>query len=81
MTSTLNHDQLAEMPCPVCGGPMSRGYIAGHWTRLRWTLQEKTKTIFAGSPLRKKRDWLNAPTVQACRCSSCRVGMFIYDND
>jgi hypothetical protein len=59
---------------------MERGFIAGQWTRLRWCKKEKTKTIFAGEPLKKKRDLWNAPTLIATRCLNCKLGLFIYDN-
>lgn len=76
---TITHDDLADIPCPRCGGKMQRGFIAGHWTRLRWTLKARTKTIFAGSPLTRKRDWWNAPTLEASRCNHCKLGLFRYD--
>jgi predicted RNA-binding Zn-ribbon protein involved in translation (DUF1610 family) len=72
-------DELKEYRCPKCGGPMAHGYIAGKAARLRWTEKEKTKTIFAGKTLRKKFDWWNAPTVEAVRCETCKVGIFRYD--
>ena len=76
MSSQLDNNT----PCPTCGGQMDAGYIAGHWIRLRWCEEEKTKTIFAGEPLRKKRDIWNAPTLEALRCTRCKVGVFSYDS-
>ena len=76
----MAHEQLQEFACPKCGGRMQPGYIAGHWTRLRWCEEAKTKTIFAGTPLRKKRDLWTAPTLEAVRCSNCQLGVFVYDN-
>ena len=70
----------SEISCPKCGGALEPGYIAGHWTRLRWTAEEKTKTIFAGAPLKKKRDLWNSPTLEAARCPKCKLGVFVYDN-
>jgi len=67
------------MKCPKCGKEMSHGYIAGHWIRLRWTEKEKTKTIFAGKPLRKKLHGWNAPILEAVRCEDCKIGVFRYD--
>ncbi len=61
----MEHEELSELKCPKCGGDMESGYIVGHWTRLRWCEKEKTKTIFAGVPLRKKRDLWNASTLIA----------------
>ena len=58
---------------------MSHGYIAGHWVRLRWTDRDDTKTILAGTPLRRSRSWLNAPSLEAMRCEQCRLGVFRYD--
>jgi ssDNA-binding Zn-finger/Zn-ribbon topoisomerase 1 len=75
--SPLNPD---EYRCPSCGGPMKHGYIAGHWFRFRWVEKAKTKTIFAGRPLRRKIDFWNSPTVEAARCEKCKTGIFIYDN-
>ena len=69
-----------ELPCPRCGGVMEKGYIAGHWSRLRWCESDRTKTIFAGTPLKKKRDWINAPSITASRCRRCQIGVFEYDN-
>jgi len=57
---------------------MTHGYIAGHWSRLRWTPREKTYTIFAGEKLRRQIDWTTAPTVEAVRCERCRIGVFRY---
>ena len=76
----MPHTKIASFNCPQCGGQMDRGFIAGHWIRLRWCTQEKTKTIFAGEPLKKKRDFRNAPTVAATRCPNCKLGLFVYDN-
>jgi hypothetical protein len=76
----ITHEELATMRCPSCGGPLEQGFIAGHWTRLRWTLKASTKTIFAGTPLKKKRDWWNAPTLDSTRCDQCKLGLFRYDN-
>jgi hypothetical protein len=73
------HERLAGIQCPRCGGPLAHGYIAGHWTRLRWCERATTKTIFAGKPLRRERDLWNAPTVEAGRCERCRIGVFVYD--
>lgn len=70
---------LKQMRCPKCGNPMSYGYITGQGMGLRWTIKEKTKTIFAGKKLRKKIDWWNAPTVEAVRCEACKIGVFRYD--
>jgi len=67
------------MACPTCGGKMESGYIAGHWTRLRWTEKAKTKTIFAGQPLKKKVDLWNSPTLEALRCTGCGIGVFCFD--
>ena len=75
----MSHEQLSKHKCPQCGGDMETGYIAGHWIRLRWCETENTKTILAGTPLRKKRDWINAPSVEATRCDKCGVGMFSFD--
>jgi len=75
---TTGSEELQQFRCPRCGGPMSHGYIAGHWIRLRWTTREKTRTILAGSPLRSRRDWINAPTLEAVRCEQCRLGVFRY---
>ncbi len=58
---------------------MSHGYIAGKAVPLRWTEQEKTYTIFAGSKLRKKLSWFSAPNVEAMRCETCKIGVFRYD--
>ena len=70
---------IEEQKCPSCSGPLEHGYIVGHWFRLRWTRKEKTYTIFAGKPLKKKADWWHAPTVEAARCDRCKIGIFIYD--
>ena len=74
-----SHDEIANLKCPGCGGAMEKGFIAGHWIRLRWTLKARTKTIFAGEPLRARRDLLNAPTLEAARCNRCKLGVFTYD--
>jgi len=74
----ISSETLERIKCPVCGNPMSHGYIAGHWFRLRWTEKEKTRTIFAGTKLRRKIDWLSAPTLEAVRCENCMVGVFRY---
>ncbi len=58
---------------------MSHGYITGHWFRLRWNTNDKTKTVFAGTPLRKNIDWRNSPSIEALRCESCKLGIFRYD--
>ena len=58
---------------------MSHGYISGHSVRLRWTEKEKTRTIFAGTKMRRKIDWWAAPTLEAVRCQDCKVGVFRYD--
>jgi len=76
----MSHEQLQEFKCPKCGGPMQPGYVAGQWTRLRWCEKANTKTIFAGKPLKKERDLWNAPTLQAVRCTDCKLGIFVYDN-
>ncbi len=76
----MQHEELAGLACPKCGGALEYGYIAGHWIRLRWCLKEKTRTIFAGTPLKKKRDWWNAPSLKAGRCKTCKIGLFVYDN-
>ena len=69
---------MSEFKCPQCGGELEPGYIVGHWTRLRWCDRPDTKTIFAGEPLRRKRDIWNAPTLTAARCTRCNVGVFEY---
>lgn len=79
MSEPTTSEELKAMKCPRCGKPMSHGYLAGHWVRLRWTEREKTKTIFAGEVLRKKIDWWNAPTLEAVRCEDCKIGVFRYD--
>ncbi len=71
---------LKEQKCPSCGKPMDHGYIAGHWIRLRWVKEAKTKTIFTGEPLSRKVDFWNAPVVEAVRCEDCKTGIFIYDS-
>ncbi len=71
---------LKILTCPQCGGPLEHGYIAGHWFNLRWVKKEKTKTVFAGRPLRKKLDWWSAPTLEAARCGACKIGVFRYDH-
>ncbi len=76
----MSHEEISEFKCPKCGGDMEFGYITGHWFRLRWCKQANTKTIFAGTPLRRKRDIWNAPTVIASRCPKCKIGIFTYDN-
>ena len=73
------HEEIAALNCPKCGSALEKGYIAGHWVRLRWTLQARTKTIFAGEPLRARRAWWNAPTLEAARCKRCKLGLFTYD--
>jgi len=75
---TATSGELQRLHCPRCGGVMMHGYSAGHWIRLRWTLRAKTRTVFAGTPLRRGRDWLNAPTLEAVRCEQCRIGVFRY---
>lgn len=75
----IDFEDLKGMTCPICNRKMSHGYIAGHWVRLRWTDKEKTKTIFSGTPLRKKLDWWNAPNLEAVRCEVCKIGVFRYD--
>ncbi len=80
MGFAMSHDQISEYKCPKCGENMEPGYITGQWSRLRWCKSAKTKTIFAGEPLRKKRDLLNAPTVEATRCVGCNVGVFAFDD-
>jgi hypothetical protein len=76
----MSHKEITDFGCPKCGGYLEFGYIAGHWIRLRWCKMEKTKTIFSGSPLRKKRDLWNSPTLIAGRCDKCKIGIFTYDN-
>ena len=76
MDHPTSSEELEEMKCPKCGKEMSHGYIAGHWFRLRWTEKEKTKTIFASKPIRKKRDLWNTPTLEAVRCETCKIGVF-----
>ncbi len=76
----MAHEEISEFKCPKCGGDMESGYIAGHWIRLRWCETEKTKTVFAGTPLRKQRDLWNAPTLIGSRCIKCKIGIFTYDN-
>ena len=79
MSDQTTDSWLEHQRCPKCGGVLEHGYIAGHWFRLRWTKKPKTKTIFAGTPLRKKLDWWNSPVVEGARCNKCKVGIFIYD--
>ena len=74
------HEKISDLKCPKCRCDMEFGFIAGHWFRLRWCIKEKTKTIFTGSPLRKKRDLWNTPTLIASRCVKCKIGVFTYDN-
>ena len=78
MDHPTSSEELKAMKCPKCGNPMSHGYIAGHWVRLRWTEKEKTLTIFAGKPLRKEIDLLHSPTLEAVRCETCKIGVFRY---
>ncbi len=79
MRDAISSDELKETRCPKCNGLMSHGYLAGHWIRLRWTEEEKTKTIFSGKALRKKIDLWNSPTLEAVRCEECKIGIFRYD--
>jgi hypothetical protein len=58
---------------------MEHGYIAGHWFRLRWVERPNTKTVFAGSPLRRGMDLWNSPSLEALRCRRCKVGLFRFD--
>ena len=74
------HKNISSYSCPECGGRLDKGYITGHWTRLRWCVEENTKTIFAGTPMRKERAWWNAPALEAARCAKCKIGIFVYDN-
>jgi hypothetical protein len=78
--SAMPHERIFNQACPKCGGAMERGYITGQATRLRWCEKPNTKTIFAGKPLRKKRTFWSAPTIEAVRCKRCKIGMFTYDN-
>lgn len=75
----VSSEMLGRIKCPICGNPMSHGYISGHWIRLRWTEKEKTCTIFAGTKMRKKIDFWAAPTLEAVRCKDCKIGVFRYD--
>ena len=77
--SSVSSEELKKMKCPKCGEEMSHGYITGKGAGLRWTEKEKTKTLFAGSKLRKKIDWWNAPSLEAARCAECKIGVFRYD--
>ena len=73
-------DELKQISCPQCGQSMSYGFIAGHGPKLRWVESNRTKTIFAGTELRKTSDgFWNAPTVEAVRCQQCKIGVFKYD--
>ncbi len=76
----MHHTHIQNYRCPKCGGKLEPGYIAGQWSRLRWCLKEKTKTVFSGKPLKKVPDIWNAPTVEAARCDKCKLGVFSYDN-
>ena len=76
----MTYQELADLRCPRCESAMESGFITGHWMRLRWCRKAKTKTIFAGTPLKRKRDFWNAPTLTAMRCPACRIGVFSYDN-
>lgn len=80
MGHNVSADELKQMPCPKCGQVMDHGFIAGHWVALRWVKTNRTKTIFAGTRLKKKLDsiWC-APTVEAVRCEHCKMGVFTYD--
>ena len=79
MAETVESEELRQMVCPRCGGPVEAGYVAGHWFNMRWVRDEKTKTVFAGRPLRKKIDWWNAPSLEAIRCHTCKMGIFRFD--
>ncbi|HPE69936.1 MAG TPA: PF20097 family protein [Thermotogota bacterium] len=76
----VDSEELQQMKCPRCGGLMDHGYIAGHWFKLRWVQTNHTKTVFAGSSLRKKLDsaW-SSPTIEAVRCDKCKIGIFRFD--
>jgi hypothetical protein len=69
---------LKAMKCPVCSGEMVHGYVTGKGPSLIWTEKEKTQTIFAGTNLRSKLSWWHAPTVEAMRCETCKIGIFRY---
>lgn len=58
---------------------MGHGYITGKSVTLRWTEDEKTYTILAGSKLRKKMSWFVAPNNEGMRCHQCKIGVFRYD--
>ncbi|MEO2048929.1 MAG: PF20097 family protein [Pirellulales bacterium] len=75
----VTSEALERMKCPACGSVMSHGYIAGHWIRLRWTEEEKTRTIFAVTKMHQKIDWWASPTLEAVRCQDCKIGIFRYD--
>lgn len=77
----MSHEEIGDLLCPRCGCEMENGYISGQYSRLRWCRKAKTKTIFSGKPLKKKRDLWNAPTLTAMKCCSCKIGIFSYDND
>ena len=73
-------EELRKIPCPNCGGTMDHGFIAGHWFKLRWVETDRTRTVFAGTSLRKRYDSMwSTPTVEAVRCEQCKVGVFRYD--
>ena len=73
-------DELRKILCPKCARKMAHGFIAGHWFNLRWVKRNNTKTIFAGTKLRKKFDSIwSAPNIEAVRCPDCKIGVFRYD--
>ena len=76
----MEHEELAGLVCPKCGGALEYGFTAGHCMRLRRCLKEKTRTIFVGTPLKKKRDCSNAPSLKAGRCKTFKIGLFVYAN-
>ncbi len=79
MNHFVSEEDFGKLLCPNCGKEMAHGYITGKGTGLRWSVNEKTKTIFAGTKLRKKTDWWNAPNLESLRCDRCKIGVFRYD--
>ncbi len=75
----MTSDELKALECPTCQQPMSHGYIAGHWFRLRWLDRPTSKTIFSGEVMRKKISWVNSPSLEAVRCQGCKLGVFRFD--
>jgi hypothetical protein len=57
---------------------MTPGYIAGKGL-LTWTEKEKPKFVFPSRNLKKKIDWWSAPTLEAAKCDTCKIGIFRYD--